>query len=100
MTDRHKLDMTNAQVVTLTIEVPGSDDMWFEIELPILRAALLAAAERFRQRSDAAKDTTTLDWDDLDGDILSGCLYEYQRWRFYEDKTVECYDWMDKVPPF
>jgi hypothetical protein len=94
------IDMTDAQVVTLTVEVPGADDLWLEVKLPVLRAAMLAAIERFRQRADAAKDTTDLDWDTVNSDILIGCLMEYQQNRFFEDKCVEAHQWLEAVPPF
>jgi len=84
-------------VVAMSIEQPGQDDVWSEIKLPILRAIMLAAIERFRQRADDAKDTTTLDWDDISVDILGGCLCEYQLNRFFEDKCSAIHEWLETV---
>ena len=98
MTEDYEERIQDSPVVTLTVEQPDSDDLWFEIKLPITRAIINAAIKELHRHATEAADTTTLDWDDIDVRILEGCLREYQLYRMFEDKAKEMLAWLEAVP--
>ena len=100
MTQEYAAQIKDAPVVTLTVEQPDSDDLWFEIKLPITRAIINAAIKELHRHATEAADTTTLDWDDISVRVLEGCLHEYQLYRMFEDKAKEMLAWLEAVPPF
>ena len=98
MTEEYAERIQDAPMVTLTVEQPGSDDLWFEIKLPIARAILTASIRELHRHATEASDTTTLDWDDIDVRILDGCLHEYQLYRMFEDKAKVTLAWLEDAP--